>query len=84
MRYCRGVTDAGVSYALRDPRESEILAVVRDSGLDATALSQGLMQLNGLFPASLRDSAVWQDLVAGTLDHMLNRGIKDSAAAQSQ
>ncbi|WP_298015289.1 mannitol dehydrogenase family protein [uncultured Castellaniella sp.] len=76
MRYCLGVTDAGASYALRDPRESEILAVVQAGGRDAAALSQGLMGLEGLFPVGLRESAVWRGLVAAYLGRMLDRGMR--------
>jgi fructuronate reductase len=76
MRYCLGVTDAGNRYALRDPREAEIVLAIQGNERDARALCACLMALPGLFPDMLRGSAVWCAAVSDYLQIMLAQGMR--------
>lgn len=76
MRYCLGVTDAGNRYALRDPREAEIVQAIQGHERDAQSLCDRLTALPGLFPGMLRDSAAWRTAVSGCLQVMLTQGMR--------
>ncbi|HET8597343.1 MAG TPA: mannitol dehydrogenase family protein [Castellaniella sp.] len=80
MRYCLGRTDAGVKYALRDPREAELQRRANACGHDAAALAQALM-LEDLFPQALRASPVWQAQLAVHLQRMLDSGMQSACRA---
>ncbi|QDZ01441.1 mannitol dehydrogenase family protein [Nitratireductor mangrovi] len=76
MRYATGRDERGKSYALRDPREAEIAAVVERSGDEPALLADGLLNLPGLFPQGLRLSQPWRDKVSSKLACMLEQGMR--------
>lgn len=73
MRYCQGRKDDHQTYALRDPREAEIEALI--GGVDAQDITTRLHQLPGLFPDALLRSQAWCGTVAEIFDVMLEQGI---------
>lgn len=74
MRYCLGRTDGGEAYALRDPRESEIVAALSGKAT-AEGISAALHALPGLFPRALAGDAAWMAAVTAALGEMLARGM---------
>lgn len=70
MRYCLGRKDTGETYPLRDPRELEIAAAIRDSRT-ASDICLALHSLPRLFPERLRDDPIWRSCVCGHLERML-------------
>jgi len=80
-RYCLGRGEAGGRYALRDPREAEIAAVVEAAGDDARALIAGLLRLPGLTPAELLDGA-FEAQAAENLSNMLAQGMAAAIASE--
>ncbi|MGB3501777.1 MAG: mannitol dehydrogenase family protein [Mesorhizobium sp.] len=76
MRYCLGMTDRGETYALRDPREAEISALLSDSGRDAGSIVDRLMALPGQFPDELSASPEWRAAVQSRLETMLAEGMR--------
>lgn len=76
MRYATGRDERGKSYALRDPREAEIAAVVERPGDEPALLADGLLNLPGLFPQGLRLSQPWRDKVSSKLACMLEQGMR--------
>jgi fructuronate reductase len=81
MRYCLGYRDDGVTYELRDPRQSEIAAAVPAGQPDAAGVVATLMRLEGLFPPDLRGNAAWTRAVESYLEVILSRGMKAALAA---
>lgn len=81
-RYCTGRNEAGTSYALRDPREAEIAAVVEAAGEDATTLIAGLLRLPGLAPAELLDGD-FEAQAAQILHDMLEHGMATVIAREA-
>ncbi|MBV6274132.1 hypothetical protein KVP09_14610 [Alcaligenaceae bacterium CGII-47] len=75
MRYCLGVTDRGEPYALRDPREAEILPCIADRRESPQGLADALFALPGLFPSELVEAAPWRAEVVAILSMMLERGV---------
>ena len=71
MRYCLGVRDDGESYALRDPREAEIRALLDGAPREAGAISERLHGLPGLFPPKLAAAQAWREGVVTRLTAML-------------
>ena len=71
MRYCLGVRDDGESYALRDPREAEIRALLDGAPREAGAISERLHGLPGLFPPKLAAAQAWREGVFTRLTAML-------------
>ncbi|NKB54231.1 MAG: mannitol dehydrogenase family protein [Rhizobiaceae bacterium] len=59
MRYCQGLTDSGVEYDLRDPRQAEIAAKLNG----AQTASDIIRLLNDLFPEILKDDLQWQETI---------------------
>ncbi len=83
MRYCLGVRDDGESYALRDPREAEIRALLDGAPREAGAISERLHGLPGLFPPKLAAAQAWREGVVTRLTAMLegmDRAITREAA----
>lgn len=74
MRYCLAVTDAGVHYALRDPREQIITQRVAKTGRDAVQLYDELSTLPGLFPSIM----VKNDALRASIVPMLNAMLENS------
>lgn len=75
MRYCLGVTDGGVTYALRDPREAEIIRVLQGIPRDGELISTALHEQIALVPKALVGSSAWRDCVAEILNGILDLGI---------
>lgn len=76
MRYCLGRTETGETYALRDPRETEIGVLVAAAGGQAGAIVDRLTSLPGLFPDALSGSDAWRTAVARRLETMLAHGMR--------
>ena len=72
MRYCLGKNEKGERYALRDPREKEIEALLDDAG----SIVDRMLGLPGLFPDALAGSAEWNSAVGSRLETMLARGMR--------
>ncbi len=83
MRYCLGVDETGGTYALRDPREAEIMAALADLPREATAISAALHHVPRLIPAALRDDEGWRDCVGSRLGLMLNRGMAEAVRCEA-
>ncbi|QIB33595.1 mannitol dehydrogenase family protein [Ancylobacter pratisalsi] len=82
MRYCLGESDGGASYALRDPREAEIRAVLTGHARDAGAISLALQALPGLFPEALRTSPLWRAEVEDALAGMIANGMAEAVVRE--
>lgn len=78
MRYCLGVSEAGVPYILDDPRAAEIAVRVRGLETDAPALAHALLTMPGLFPAALLRSSAWTQQVIDQLAVMLSQGMRQA------
>ncbi len=76
MRYCLGMDDAGRTFALRDPREAEIAALLDGAGRDAGAIVDRLLALPGLFPEDLSGAPAWRKAVKAGLETMLADGMR--------
>ena len=76
LRYCRGRTDDGESYDLRDPRSEEIAAAVRGAS-NAGALVSAIAGLPNLFPDRLRASDGFLKEVADSLETMSTGRFRD-------
>ena len=66
----------GETYALRDPREAEIAALLADAGRDAGSIVDRLLGLPGLFPAELSEAPEWRAGVQRRLEAMLADGMR--------
>lgn len=78
MRYCLGMDETGRTYALRDPREAEIAALLEGAGRDATSIVDRLLGLPGLFPDDLASAPEWRRAVQSRLETMLAKGMRDA------
>lgn len=76
MRYGLGRRDGGEAYALRDPREAEIAANIRN--VDAREIPAALHNLPGLFPARLLQDQAWLNAVQSIFDKMLQNGMAEA------
>ena len=74
MRYCLGRTENGDAYALRDPREAEIRAVLADETAPE-GIARALHALPGLFPPALAGEPAWMSAVCATLALMLRKSM---------
>ncbi len=81
MRYCRGTTDKGDAYALRDPREAEIRSAL-DGASQAVDISDRLHALPNLFGPALSRNPHWRNEVSAALDAMLRLGVSAAARAE--
>jgi fructuronate reductase len=82
MRYCLGRTDAGETYALRDPREAQIRRALEGAG-DAAAISAALTALPGFVPERLAAHPVWRAEVEDALGAMLSGGMAAAVRAEA-
>ncbi|MGC9418049.1 MAG: hypothetical protein ACP5EN_03670 [Rhodovulum sp.] len=82
MRYVTGRTEAGAPYALRAPREDALPAAAQGAK-SATALAQALIGLPGLFPAPLREDALWTRAVTDRPKILLERGMAAAIAREA-
>lgn len=84
MRYCLGRTGTGEPYALRDPREEQIRAILEAAGPEAAAISGALHGLPGLFPSALASSETWRLAVEAALAAMLARGMHSAIEQEAE
>lgn len=79
MRYCLGVTDEGVVYALNDPAESVIRGRLAATGLDARAIFEALSTIPNLFGPAVAANDTVRDCVVMLLASMLEDGMATAA-----
>jgi fructuronate reductase len=84
MRYCLGMTETGEEYALRDPREAEIEALVAAARGDAGSIVDRLMSMPGLFPDVLAGSPDWRSAVTRRLETMLARDMRAAIGEEAR
>lgn len=84
MRYALGMDENGQDYALRDPREAEIVQRLKDTGRSADTVVDALHRLPGLFPAKLTNSATWNAAIVMRLDAMLTQGMRKAIAGEAE
>lgn len=75
MRYCLGKADDGVTYALRDPREPEIVAALASADKTAAAISDAFHDLPGFIPADLSAAPAWRATIEEVLGTVLSEGV---------
>ncbi len=83
MRYALGRSEDGIAYALRDPREDTIAALLKTTGNTASAISDALHDIDGLFPEALKASAKWRSSVEAILAAMLAKGMRQAIADEA-
>lgn len=83
MRYATGRREDGAAYALRDPREGEIAALLAKAGGEPDAVFSTLDALPGLFPAALRQNPAWAAAVEGRLRRMMGEGMRAAIEAEA-
>jgi fructuronate reductase len=81
MRYALGRKEDGETYALRDPREKEIAAILERAGNDAGAVVSLLSALPGLFPTALTGSKAWTEAISRSLSVMMEKGMRTAIEA---
>lgn len=59
IRYCAGITDAGKTYDLRDPRQDELQSAFKSGHGNVNDICSAFMHLSGLFPSELQENEVW-------------------------
>lgn len=74
LRYTRGHTDTGETYALRDPRAEELHGPGPSESARATV--DRVMALPRLWPVRLQDNQRWKEAVVGHLHDMLDLGMQ--------
>ncbi len=83
MRFCLARNDDDSGYALRDPRETDILAAV--AGLStAEDIAGALHGLSGLFDPVLSENQTWRALVADALQTMLECGMRAAIGKEAE
>jgi len=83
MRYALGRKEDGEAYALRDPREAEIAALV-DRDTSAAEIVRRLIALPGLFPAALAGSRPFTEAVTHRLGLMLSEGMRTAIHREAE
>jgi fructuronate reductase len=73
MRYTLGTTDAGDSYALRDPREDELAKLTRNQ--TSEAIVTNLASLPGLFPQALAQNKAFTQMITARLSIMMQHSM---------
>jgi fructuronate reductase len=76
MRYALGRREDGEVYALRDPREKEIAAILERADKDGDAAADALLALPGLFPAALVGNRIWTDAMKRRLALIMDTGMR--------
>ena len=84
MRYALGQDETGKSYALRDPREKEIVSALKEAGNDASAVAETLLALPGLFPEALTGNRLWTDAIKQRLSVILGKGMKTAIGEEAR
>jgi len=65
--YCRGEHTSGETYALRDPREEELLSAFNSGNNDVNKVCDAFFSLRDLFPKELAENAHWHESVSHNL-----------------
>ncbi|MEZ5931640.1 MAG: mannitol dehydrogenase family protein [Alphaproteobacteria bacterium] len=81
MRYSLGHDEEGKTYVLRDPRETEIVALIKEAG--AQEAPAALHRLPGLFPDALQQSPSWRNEVDRAFTVMLEQGMAEAARLEA-
>jgi Mannitol dehydrogenase C-terminal domain len=76
MRYCSGRTDGGTPYALRDPKQQEIIEILRNCAVPEK-LADRLFNLKGLFPEKLLSDRNWTTQVTSILSVITGKGMRE-------
>jgi len=84
MRYAMGVTDEGTPYALRDPREAEIRAVLTPVQREGAPVSQAMLDLPSFMPRPLRENPEWRRLTGEILSVMIFNGMTEAIRREAQ
>lgn len=74
MRYTLGRTEAGETYALRDPREDELTRLTHEQ--EDGEVVANLVALPGLFPSALAKDSVFLQMVSARLGIMMHQGMR--------
>lgn len=69
--YCRGKHNNGDEYALRDPREGELMQAFKSGGTNPSAITDAFHELPDLIPDELAKSAKWKKAVENSLENLL-------------
>ncbi|SMH53502.1 mannitol dehydrogenase family protein [Mesorhizobium australicum] len=84
MRYCLGMDETGQRYALRDPREAEIAALLGGLDDDSASIVDRLLALPGLFPHELAAAPEWRRAVQSRLETMLADGMRRAIESEAR
>jgi fructuronate reductase len=84
MRYALGRKENGETYRLRDPRDTEIEALLSGAWHDPETIVDRLMALPGLFPDELSSSAAWRQAVMRRLEVMLVQNMHAAIEAERE
>lgn len=84
MRYCLGMDETGQRYALRDPREAEIAALLGGQEDDSASIVDRLLALPGLFPHELAAAPEWRRAVQSRLETMLADGMRKAIESEAR
>ena len=84
MRYCIGQTEAGVAYALRDPRDAAIVAAVATAAGDPAALAARLFALDDVFVPGVVESQAFTTEVTRLLSNMVEKGMRAAIDTEAQ
>jgi fructuronate reductase len=80
MRYTLGRTEAGETYALRDPREDELTRLTREQENEEVVAN--LVALPGLFPSTLAKDSGFPQMVSTRLGIMMHQGMRRALDAE--
>ena len=83
MRYCIGMDEKGQKYALRDPREAEIAALLGGAD-EAASIVDKLLELPGLIPDELATAPEWRRAVQSRLETMLAEGMRKAIESEAR
>ncbi|ESR27029.1 mannitol dehydrogenase family protein [Lutibaculum baratangense] len=84
MRYCLGRSEAGDTYALRDPREAAIASAVSSAGGDASVLAGALLALPDVFPERLRSDEAFRAPLVEILGRVMAEGVRPVVEAEAR
>jgi fructuronate reductase len=82
MAYTLGKKPDGETYALRDPREAEIIEALKHAGNSAEGIAAALGELPGFVPEDLRHNPAWFRLVALVLERFISGGPRSAVKAE--
>lgn len=80
IRYLLGRHDTGETYALRDPRETELASLCKSCDEDPEALVAAVFALPNLVPTELAAISEFQKAVQSCLKQMLANGMQSAIA----